>query len=285
MIIDGTRGSIARFVNHSCEPNCRIVKWIVAGKPRMALFAGDRPIMTGEELTYDYNFDPFSAKNVQECRCGAKNCRGILGPRLKDQKPAKTAATIGEAVKRAVSAGKRKLKEMLSGEKDENEQGKPKKRKMKVPIARSKSVKVVDAAKGLSRKMSKKVNKMSKKGEKTGVKETKSKIKNNGEKKQMLLSSRNSSLTLVATDEKKGEKVKGSPKGTPVKKTKKAGGSPTQTPAKKRVIKKKVASSKVVKSRALKGIGGNRGVVVSEMQISEISEGAKEMGESDVIMT
>lgn len=57
MIVDATRGSIARFVNHSCEPNCKMVKWVVAGKPRMALFAGDREIMTGEELTYDYNFE------------------------------------------------------------------------------------------------------------------------------------------------------------------------------------------------------------------------------------
>ncbi len=57
MIIDATRGSVARFINHSCEPNCRIIKWTVAGKPRMALFAGEEGIMTGEELTYDYNFE------------------------------------------------------------------------------------------------------------------------------------------------------------------------------------------------------------------------------------
>lgn len=57
MIIDATRGSIARFVNHACEPNCRMEKWTVAGKPRMALFAGDRGVSTGEELSYDYNFE------------------------------------------------------------------------------------------------------------------------------------------------------------------------------------------------------------------------------------
>ncbi|KIV95705.1 hypothetical protein PV10_03327 [Exophiala mesophila] len=84
MIIDATRGSIARFVNHSCDPNCRMEKWTVNGKPRMALFAGHRGIVTGEELTYDYNFDPYSQKNVQECRCGADNCRGFLGPRPKE---------------------------------------------------------------------------------------------------------------------------------------------------------------------------------------------------------
>ncbi|UKZ74235.1 hypothetical protein TrVFT333_001896 [Trichoderma virens FT-333] len=89
MIIDATTGSIARFVNHSCNPNCRMIKWIVSGQPRMALFAGDRPIMTGEELTYDYNFDPFSAKNVQKCLCGQPNCRGVLGPKPKGVKPIK----------------------------------------------------------------------------------------------------------------------------------------------------------------------------------------------------
>lgn len=57
MIIDATRGTIARFVNHSCEPNCEMIKWTVNGEPRMALFAGRRGIMTGEELTYDYNFE------------------------------------------------------------------------------------------------------------------------------------------------------------------------------------------------------------------------------------
>ncbi|KAJ5632933.1 hypothetical protein N7490_009272 [Penicillium lividum] len=96
MIIDATRGSIARFVNHSCQPNCRMEKWTVGGKPRMALFAGDRGIMTGDELSYDYNFDPYSNKNVQQCRCGASNCRGILGPRPKekDQRAKAEAANV-----------------------------------------------------------------------------------------------------------------------------------------------------------------------------------------------
>lgn len=69
MIIDATRGSIARFINHSCEPNCRMIKWTVAGKPRMALFAGDRGIMTGDELTYDYNFEyvEFYRNGIEPC--------------------------------------------------------------------------------------------------------------------------------------------------------------------------------------------------------------------------
>lgn len=103
MVLDATRGSIARFINHSCAPNCRMIKWTVSGKPRMALFAGDEGIMTGEELTYDYNFDPFSAKNVQECRCGAENCRGVLGPKPKEMK---------EALKPIIGSKKRKIQEI-----------------------------------------------------------------------------------------------------------------------------------------------------------------------------
>ncbi|KAF3349007.1 hypothetical protein VD0002_g7883 [Verticillium dahliae] len=97
MIIDATTGSIARFVNHSCKPNCKMIKWIVGGQPRMALFAGDAPIMTGDELTYDYNFDPFSAKNVQTCLCGEAECRGVLGPKPKGPKPVKAEKTDGKA--------------------------------------------------------------------------------------------------------------------------------------------------------------------------------------------
>lgn len=91
----------------------------------MALFAGSKPIMTGDELTYDYNFDPFSAKNVQVCRCGSESCRGILGP-----KPKPVKESIKEVLKAGVKAGKRKLKELLGGDVDE-EATSPKKRKIK----------------------------------------------------------------------------------------------------------------------------------------------------------
>lgn len=131
MIIDATTGSIARFVNHSCQPNSRMIKWIVSGQPRMALFAGDRPIMTGEELTYDYNFDPFSAKNVQRCLCGSPNCRGVLGPKPKEIKPPKpTKEEIKQAMKKGLTAGKRKLQELLGG-KEDVKAGNAKKRKIK----------------------------------------------------------------------------------------------------------------------------------------------------------
>ncbi|KIX07259.1 uncharacterized protein Z518_01912 [Rhinocladiella mackenziei CBS 650.93] len=113
MIIDATRGSIARFVNHSCDPNCRMEKWTVNDKPRMALFAGDRGIMTGEELTYDYNFDPYSQKNVQECRCGAEKCRGILGPRPKEERKQKSPEGDTKKAQGKLAGAKRKIADAI----------------------------------------------------------------------------------------------------------------------------------------------------------------------------
>ncbi|RSL57061.1 hypothetical protein CEP54_008475 [Fusarium duplospermum] len=158
MIIDATTGSIARFVNHSCNPNCRMIKWIVSGQPRMALFAGDRPIMTGEELTYDYNFDPFSAKNVQKCLCGEPNCRGVLGPKPREVKPPKSDSknTVKGAVKGAVKAGKRKLKELIGD--DGGKDGGPAKKRKVQPVKQAKraltlaSSKVVKGAANALRK-------------------------------------------------------------------------------------------------------------------------------------
>ena len=120
MILDATRGSIARFVNHSCAPNCRMIKWTVAGKPRMALFAGDDGITTGEELTYDYNFNPYSVKNVQECRCGADGCRGVLGPKPKE---------IREALRPITTGGKRKIQQVV----EDSMETVTKKRRIAVP--------------------------------------------------------------------------------------------------------------------------------------------------------
>ncbi|OAA60106.1 SET domain protein [Cordyceps fumosorosea ARSEF 2679] len=146
MIIDATTGSIARFVNHSCNPNCRMIKWIVSGQPRMALFAGDKPIMTGDELTYDYNFDPFSAKNVQKCLCGSENCRGVLGPRPREPKAVKAGLT--KVVKGTINAGKRKLKEMLGDETSDKNKSKKRKLQPASGIKASLSSASLKAAKG-----------------------------------------------------------------------------------------------------------------------------------------
>jgi uncharacterized protein len=71
-------GNAARFVNHSCRPNCE------------ALQEGDRVFITairniqpGVELTYDYALQierGHSAARARAfaCRCGASRCRGTM---------------------------------------------------------------------------------------------------------------------------------------------------------------------------------------------------------------
>ena len=76
--IDATiKGCIARFCNHSCNPNAYVNKWVVNGKLKMGIFA-NRLISKGEEVTFDYNVDRYGA-NAQPCYCEEPNCIGFLG--------------------------------------------------------------------------------------------------------------------------------------------------------------------------------------------------------------
>lgn len=81
--IDATRrGSIARFINHSCDPNCEAV-W----EDRRIFVEAIKNMQPGVELTYDYAFEhdgPLTKKDREfyVCHCGARKCRGtILKPR------------------------------------------------------------------------------------------------------------------------------------------------------------------------------------------------------------
>ena len=80
--VDATlKGGIARFCNHSCDPNCQIQQWIVNGRLRMGLFA-IKDIDPEEELTFDYNFERFGVP--QKCHCLSSNCRGYIGQAKED---------------------------------------------------------------------------------------------------------------------------------------------------------------------------------------------------------
>ncbi|KAE9022161.1 hypothetical protein PF005_g5049 [Phytophthora fragariae] len=86
-VIDATRmGGWARFINHSCDPNCGVEKWDVNGEERCAIFAL-RDIVAGEELTFDYKFESFSKAEITECLCGAPNCRKVIGMNNRVGKP------------------------------------------------------------------------------------------------------------------------------------------------------------------------------------------------------
>ncbi len=78
-VIDaGVGGNEARFINHSCEPNCRSE----TRRGRVHIWT-IRDIARGEELTYDYNLtrdgiEEAEALSRYACNCGAPSCRGTM---------------------------------------------------------------------------------------------------------------------------------------------------------------------------------------------------------------
>ncbi|KAK6938359.1 Zinc finger, CW-type [Dillenia turbinata] len=78
-IIDAcAKGNLGRFINHSCDPNCRTEKWMVNGEVCIGLFAL-RDIKKDEEVTFDYNYVRVFGAAVKKCVCGSPHCRGYIG--------------------------------------------------------------------------------------------------------------------------------------------------------------------------------------------------------------
>ena len=106
-VIDGgSNGNDARFINHSCDPNCESVI-----EDRRVFIEAMRTIQPGEELTYDYQIgrdrtDPPDIDEIFACHCGAgtaaARCSGRPGARrARDGAPGsgvKTPRLSGAAV-------------------------------------------------------------------------------------------------------------------------------------------------------------------------------------------
>jgi len=79
MVIDAsTNGNSARWINHSCAPNCEAVD----DKDRIYIEAL-RAIRPGEELSYNYGIEleerhTPALKRLYQCRCGARGCKGTI---------------------------------------------------------------------------------------------------------------------------------------------------------------------------------------------------------------
>ncbi|KAH0364230.1 hypothetical protein KCU65_g6915, partial [Aureobasidium melanogenum] len=78
-VVDATKeGNDARFINHSCAPNCATKIINVGGTPRIVFYAL-KDIAAYTELTVHYNFepDPDSDSRIR-CLCGFPGCEGFL---------------------------------------------------------------------------------------------------------------------------------------------------------------------------------------------------------------
>jgi uncharacterized protein len=89
LIDGGSNGNDARFINHSCDPNCEAYE-----EDGRVFIHALRDIEQGEELNYNYaliyeaRHTP-AVKKAFACYCGAANCTGVmLAPKKRSQKPA-----------------------------------------------------------------------------------------------------------------------------------------------------------------------------------------------------
>ena len=80
--IDGAeQGNDARFLNHSCEPNCEL--YIFDATPYIYAM---EDIPAEAELTFDYHLQSATSRRISRalgrelfpCHCGAPSCRGSL---------------------------------------------------------------------------------------------------------------------------------------------------------------------------------------------------------------
>ena len=109
-VIDASRGgNEARFINHSCDPNCETE----IEKGRVYIFAL-REIPVGEELHYDYAYERSGDETAEDerryqCLCGTAKCRGsIMEPKATYLKR-KRAETAKRAAKtRSVAPARKK---------------------------------------------------------------------------------------------------------------------------------------------------------------------------------
>jgi SET domain-containing protein len=79
-------GNEARFINHSCSPNCDAVD-----RRGRIFIEAIRDIEPGEELSYDYAYerdDEYDAQwaHLYVCHCGSKTCRGTILEPVKGRK-------------------------------------------------------------------------------------------------------------------------------------------------------------------------------------------------------
>jgi SET domain-containing protein len=105
-VIDGrVNGNDARWINHSCAPNCEAEQ-----RGNRVFIRALRDIDAGEELFYDYGLmldEPYTKALKKEfaCFCGSKDCRKtMLAPKATPAKVKKPKSTRLSAKKKRSKA-------------------------------------------------------------------------------------------------------------------------------------------------------------------------------------
>ncbi len=100
-VIDAGRGgNDARWINHSCDPNCETTE----EEERIFVYA-KRSIGPGDELFYDYKIVPAErrTKKLEKefvCLCGSTNCRGTMLEPKKPRSAKRLQTLVGSGLRR-----------------------------------------------------------------------------------------------------------------------------------------------------------------------------------------
>ncbi len=126
-VIDGgDGGNSARWINHSCDPNC------FAEEVEDRIFISAlRNISAGEELGYDYGLiieERYTAKLKADyaCHCGAADCRGTMLAPKRGWKPKGPASDLAEPGKKPKTGGETTAKAKAESKSQAKADPKPK---------------------------------------------------------------------------------------------------------------------------------------------------------------
>ena len=119
-VIDANyEGGVARWINHSCSPNCEAVLEEADGDDRTkdrVFIEAIRDIKPGQELSYNYDITleekhTPELKKIWECRCGSRNCTGtLLQPKTPKKKASKAKKAASKKASSKKAAGKKATK-------------------------------------------------------------------------------------------------------------------------------------------------------------------------------
>ena len=93
-------GGKARFINHSCKPNCSAQRWLLEGRWHVGIFTirGVQPL---EELTFSYSNG--RSRGNDPCHCGSVPCTGYIA------RPPRSYKSSADVERESMSSGRERL--------------------------------------------------------------------------------------------------------------------------------------------------------------------------------
>ncbi|MEP6646362.1 MAG: SET domain-containing protein-lysine N-methyltransferase [Saprospiraceae bacterium] len=130
-VINGNTGGDAKYINHSCDPNCEAVQY-----GDKVFIEALRSIPKGQELVYDYHLQvdgkiTDKVKKEYACFCGSPDCRGTqIDPAVIKKSEKKQAA---KKAKKEKDQSKKQIKEAKKLEKSKAKEEKKKLKDLSSP--------------------------------------------------------------------------------------------------------------------------------------------------------